>query len=243
MPEMTQRWSQSCTDHIFGIWDHLSKVTLSAYRGITGPLASQLQYQLTVTGYSISVFENNYHPMAPLHLLPGNQSGLGKTILPSVSVGSTDQIRNLWEGKGPWTRMGFTGKTHCTQVFQNSYWRSARTIFSSWDLLRAFRCSCDSRDASSPGVLPAQRVSIQIGSNDSHAAQHVRRAQWAGPVREQGWDSAFGVPSASRHVLHMHTEMSAAAVCRCGLSQQFLEQHSHLGLHLLWKGLQQCWAS
>lgn len=60
------------------------------------------------------------------------------------------------------------------------------------------------------------------------------------PSREQGWDSAFGVPSASRHVLHMHTEMSAAAVCRCGLSQQFLEQHSHLGLHLLWKGLQQC---
>lgn len=39
--------------------------------------------------------------------------------------------------------------------------------------------------------------------------------------------------------LHMHTEMSAA-LYRGGLSRQFLVQHSHLGLCLHWKGLQQC---
>lgn len=114
--------------------------------------------------------------MEPLHFLPGNQLGLGKTILLSTSVGNTDQIRNLREGESP--RIGFTGKTHCTQVFQNSYTKGVpEPPFHPGICLEHSGVQLCHQRSTSPGVLPAQPVSVQMVSNDSRAAQHIKGAQ------------------------------------------------------------------
>lgn len=141
--------------------------------------------------------------MEPLHFLPGNQLGLGKTILLSTSVGNTDQIRNLWEGESP--RIGFTGKTHCTQVFQNSYTKGVpEPPFHPGICLEHSGVQLCHQRSTSPGVLPAQPVSVQMVSNDSRAAQHIKGAQWDGPGREQGWDYILSALCQQAQSAHAH---------------------------------------